>query len=430
MSVWAIFISFGLYLFLSVPIGVSIGLAVMTYMVLDGESWRYVATNLFAAVDSFPLMAIPFFVLSGALMERGGLSLRLVNFANSLIGHINGGLAFVAVITCLFFGAISGSSPATVAAIGSIMVPFMVRAGYPKSFALGLIAAAGCLGVIIPPSIPMIMFGVATGASVSNLFMAGFLPGILCAFFLCVVAYIICRRQGFNTARGEGFSLANAWKEFKSAIWALLVPIIILGGIYGGIFTPTEAAVVAVFYGLVAGVLIYRELDLAGIIDSLRSTTVTTAMIMLIVGTGMTLGEVLAIQQVPTMVAESMRAWLDSTFGFLILVNLVLLVVGMIMDTTAAILILSPILYPIAAMFGIDIIHFGIILVINLAIGLITPPVGLNLFTAKGLSDISLERLIIGVLPFLFAMLISLAIISFNDQVALFLPRLFGKIPW
>ena len=430
MSPTAIFASFGVYLVLTLPIGVAIGLGIMTYMYLAGQPFTYLVTNLFASGDSFPLLAIPFFILAGSLMEGGGLSRRLINFANSIVGHMHGGLAIVAVITCLFFGAISGSGPATVAAIGGIIVPFMIKAGYPVPFSLSLVAASGCLGVIIPPSIPMIMYSVATGASVGTLFMAGFLPGILCAFFLCLAAYYICRKKHYQDVSQIKFQWPVGFKTFREAVWALLVPVIILGGIYGGIFTPTEAAVVAVFYGLLAGIFIYGELNLKAIAKSLASSSVTTATILIIVTTGSTLGEVLTIHQVPRMVAEYILGLTDNPLVFLMLANVFLLMVGCVLDTTAAILILSPILFPVAAAYGIHIIHFGLIMVINMAIGMVTPPVGLNLFTAKSLADVSLERLSYAVLPFLGMLIISLLFISYVADIGLLIPKIFGKIPW
>jgi C4-dicarboxylate transporter DctM subunit len=363
-------------------------------------------------------------------MEGGGLSRRLINFANACVGHLHGGLAIVTVVTCLFFGAISGSGPATVAAIGGIIVPFMIKAGYPVPFSLSLVAASGCLGVIIPPSIPMIMYSVATGASVGTLFMSGFIPGILCALSLSLMAYYISRKNHYQDVSQINFELKNVWKTFKEAVWALLVPIIILGGIYGGFFTPTEAAVIAVFYGLIAGIFIYRELNFKAICKCLATTSLTTASILIIVTTGSTLGEVLTINQVPSKIATYILSLTENPYVFMIILNVFLLLVGCILDTTAAILILSPILLPIASAYGFHIVHFGLIMVINMAIGMITPPVGLNLFTAKSLGDATLEKLSVAVLPFLIMLIISILIISFFPNVGLLIPKIFGNIPW
>lgn len=430
MVLGLIFGTFLVLCLLTVPIGISLGLAVLTYVFTIGKvDMVYIASNMFTSCDSFPLMAIPFFILAGALMEGGGLSKRLVNFCDTLVGHKTGGLAVVTVLTCLFFGAISGSAPATVAAIGTIMVPTMLEKGYDKKFSMALVAAAGCLGVIIPPSIPMVMFGVSTGASISTIFMGGFLPGIVCGLVLIIVAVYISKKRGF-VGNGIPFSFARVWKEFKSAVWALLVPAIILGGIYGGIFTPTEAAVVAVIYGLVVGLFIYRELNLHTIYIKLAESAKTTGSILVIVGTGTILGRVLTLEHIPVLVANTLTGLTDSRFVILLLINLLFLVVGCLMETTSAILILAPILYPVAQAFGVNIIQFGIIMVVNLAIGFITPPVGVNLFVACGIADIKFQDLVKSIVPFLIALLIGLLLITYIPNVTLLLPKLFGQVPW
>ena len=424
MAAGIIFGLFALLVFLSVPIGIAIGLAVIIYSLMTGNiSLLYTTSGMFSACDSFPLLAIPFFILAGALMEGGGLSKRLVNFADSLVGHFTGGLAIVTVITCLFFGAISGSGPATVAAIGTIMVPTMIEKGYDKRFAMALVAASGCLGVIIPPSIPMVMYGVATGASISKMFMGGFLPGILCALMLIIVAVRICEKQGYK-GNGEKFSMKKVGKEFLDAIWALLVPVIILGGIYGGYFTPTEAAVVAVIYGLIVGLFIYRELNLRIIYDKLADSAKTTGSILIIVGTGTILGRVLTLEQVPQDVTNAIMGLTDSKYVFLMIVTILFLIVGCLMETNSAILILGPILYPIAEAFGVDIIQFGVVMVVNLAIGFITPPVGVNLFVACGIGGIRFTDLVKKIIPFLLALLVGLLIITYVPIVTMFLPNL------
>lgn len=421
-----IFAIFFIFVFLSVPIGISLGLAVIIYSAITGNiNFNYIATGMFTSCDSFPLMAIPFFVLSGALMEGGGLSKRLVGFFDTLVGHFTGGLAVVTVISCLFFGAISGSAPATVAAIGTIMVPSMIEMGYEKKWSMALVAASGCLGTIIPPSIPMVMYGVSTGASISTMFMAGFLPGILCGLTLIVIAVRYCKKNGYH-GNGLKFSGKRVWEALKDAIWALLVPVIILGGIYGGFFTPTEAAVIAVFYGMFVGLLIYKELDLKRIYFKLAESANTSGTILIIVGTGTILGRVLTIEQVPQMVAEAMLGMTDSKIVILILLNILLLIVGCLMETTSAILILAPILYPVAAAFGVDMIHFGIMMVINLSIGFITPPVGVNLFVACGIGDIPFVDLCKKIIPFLIALLVALLIITYVPDIVLFIPRLGG----
>ncbi len=421
-----IFGIFFVFVFLSVPIGIALGLAVISYSAITGTiNFNYLATGMFTSCNSFPLMAIPFFVLSGALMEGGGLSKRLVGFFDTLVGHFTGGLAVVTVISCLFFGAISGSAPATVAAIGTIMVPTMIEMGYEKRWSMALVAASGCLGTIIPPSIPMVMYGVSTGASISTMFMAGFLPGVICGLTLIVIAIRYCKKNGYH-GNGLKFSGKRVWEAFKEAIWALLVPVIILGGIYGGFFTPTEAAVIAVFYGLIVGLFVYKELDLKKIYIKLAESANTSATILIIVGTGTVLGRVLTIEQVPQAVASGLLGVTDNWIIMMLLMNLLLLVVGCLMETTSAILILSPILYPVVAACGVDMIHFGIVMVVNLSIGFITPPVGVNLFVACGIGGIKFVELCKKIIPFLLALLVGLLVITYVPDIVLFIPRMLG----
>ncbi len=421
-----IFVIFMALCFMTVPIGISIGAACVIYCLLGGSvDMNYITTNMFTGCDSFPLMAIPFFVLSGALMEGGGLSKRLVNFFDAFVGHKTGGLAIVCVIACMFFGAISGSAPATVAAIGTIMAPSMIERGYSKGFTMALIAASGCLGTIIPPSIPMVMFGVATGTSISSLFMAGFLPGIACGLCLIVLSVMASKKNGW-TGNGLTFTWARVGREFKDAIWALLVPVIILGGIYGGIFTPTEAAVVAVVYALIIGLFVYKELDLSTVWVKLFDSAKTTGTILIIVATGTVLGRVLTLEQIPTMVATALQSFTDSRFVILLVIDLILLVVGCLMETTSAILIIAPILTPIVAAFGVNPIHFGIIMVVNLSIGFITPPVGANLFVACGVGNIKFQELVKNIWTFLIALLVALVAITYIEPIAMLLPNLFS----
>lgn len=416
---------FGL-LILNVPIAWSIGLSATAYILSSGHlSLDYIATTMFTGCDSFPLMAIPLFILAGDLMQNGGLSKRLVGLADSLVGHFRGGLAIVTVLTCMFFGAISGSSAATVAAIGGIMVPTMIQHGYSKGFSYGLIAASGILGVLIPPSIPCVTYGIATNASISTMFVAGIGPGIFCGACLILVALIICKKYGYE-GNGKKFSIKHVLEALRDAIWALLVPIIILGGIYGGIFTPTEAAAVAVFYGLFVGFFIYRELTIDKLIRGLSDSAVTTGTILVIVAAATVLARMLTLERIPTIISNYITGATNQRIVVLIIINIVLLIAGCVMDSTPAILILSPILYPIAAQYGVDIIHFGMIVVLNTSIGFITPPVGLNLFVACSIGDIKFTTVVKNVLPFLYIMIIALILITYIPGVALFVPRLFG----
>ena len=428
MANLVLFGCFAVFLLLKVPIGVSVGMSVAAYLItFGGQPLTYLATNMFTSCDSFPLMAIPFFILAGGLMEGGGLSKRLADLGGAVVGHITGGFAMVTVITCMFFGAISGSGPATVAAIGAVMVPAMIERGYDKSFAVALIAASGCLGVIVPPSIPMVLYGVATGASVGTLFMGGFGPALVLGGGLCILSYFISKKRGYKGS-GQKFSIQKVWKEFKSAIWALLVPVIILGGIYGGIFTPTEAAVIACVYGLFAGTVIYHELDFKKLYNSLISSSETVGSVLIMVGTGTVLGKVLALERIPDAIMKGMTSLTDNKIVILMLINLLLLVVGMIMDTTPAILILSPILYPVAQAYGIDIIHFGLIMVTNMAIAFITPPVGVNLFVASGMTRMKFTDLCKAIVPFIIVMFISLLFITYIPAITDWLPGILGML--
>ena len=424
MDAMVILVVFLVAVFTSVPIGFAIGLSVVAYSLVTGTvNMGYIASGLFASCDSFPLMAIPFFILSGALMEGGGLSKRLVNFFDSLVGHFTGGLAIVTVVTCLFFGAISGSGPATTAAIGTIMVPTMVEKGYDKKFAMALVAASGCLGVIIPPSIPMVSYGISVNASIASMFMGGFLPGILMGGLLIVTAVWSLKRSGF-TGSGEPFSWQRVWVSFKDAIWALMCPAIILGGIYSGFFTPTEAAVVSVVYALLVGLFAYKELTWKTTYKKFAEAACTHGTVNIIVGTSTILGRVLTLEQIPDAVATAMLSISENKIVILLIINLLLLICGCLLETNSSILILAPILYPVVATLGVDIVHFGIIMVVNLAIGFITPPVGVNLFVACGIGKIPFMDLVKRIIPFLISMLIGLLIITYIPAVSTTLPAL------
>ena len=417
--------TFFLLLILNVPIGWSIGMAVVVYMATGCPfGIDYIATTMFTACDSFPLMAIPIFILAGALMEGGGLSPRLIGFADSLVGHLRGGLAIVTVLACAFFGAISGSSAATVATIGAIMVPSMLKMGYEKGFCFALIAASGCLGVLIPPSIPMVTFGCATHTSLATMFLGGFGPGILCSLLLIISALIICRKNGWQ-GNGRRFSFKYVGEAFVDAIWALLVPVIILGGIYGGFFTPTESAAVAVVYALIVGKFVYKELTLKKLMAALSSSAVTTSTIMVIVGTATVMARMLTLLNIPTTLANTIANITGSRIVLLLIMNVFLLFVGMVMDSTPAILILAPILLPIAKAYGIDAINFGLMMVLNISIGFLTPPVGLNLFVACSLGDIEFPVLCRKLVPFIFAMILSLLLVTYIPAISTILPQIF-----
>lgn len=404
---------------INVPIAIALGLSsVIVFAAGAGIPLITLPQKMFAALDSFPLMAAPFFILAGKLMEHGGISERLIEFAKSLVGQFKGGLAHVSIVACVFFAAISGSATATTAAVGAILIPAMVKAGYDRNFATAIQSVGGTTGIIIPPSVPLVLYGVSAGASVSSLFIAGIIPGILIGFSLMVVAYVISHIKGYG-ASADKTSLRNIWKTFKNAILALLMPIIILGGIYGGIFTPTEASVVAVVYGLVVGVFVYKQINMKVLREILVSSVVTTSVILFIIGTASLFGMLLTRERVPQGVAELFMTSNLSPFVILLLVNLFLLLVGTFMETIAAIIILTPILLPVVTSIGVDPIHFGIIMVANLAIGLITPPVGIALFVGSQVGNTKYEPLVKAVVPFLIMMIVDVLLITFIPQLTL-----------
>lgn len=423
--VWLI--TFFILLCLTVPIGVSIGMSIIVYFLLfNTQPVSFLCQNMFTACDSFPLMAIPFFVAGGALMSNGGITKRLVDLADACIGHISGGFAMVTAICCAFFGAISGSAPATVAAIGGLMVPAMIERGYDKGFSLAIIATSGCLGVIIPPSIPMVIYGTTTGASVGTLFIAGIGPGLLFCFALCLYSYLVAKKKGWK-GNGKKFSIKRVGVELKKAVWALLAPLIILGSIYGGFCTPTEAAAICIVYALLIGFFVYRELDMKTMLNSFWDGALTTGTILIIVGTGTTLGRVLTVAQVPQMVVNGILGISDNPIIILLLLNLILLIVGCLMETLSAIMILGPILYPVAAAAGMGLEHFGIMMVVNLAIGFCTPPVGVNLFVAAGLrEDVSFMSLVRHAMPIIGVLLAVQLVITFCEPLVMTIPKLMG----
>lgn len=410
---------FGVFLLLilmNVPIAISLVLASVLIMALVGNiPLVTLPQKMFAALDSFPLMAAPFFILAGKLMEMGGISERLVNFANSIVGQLKGGLAHVSIVACMFFAAISGSGSATTAAIGGIMIPAMVKAGYDRNFATAVQVAGGTTGIIIPPSVPLVLYGVSAGVSISSLFIAGILPGLLIGLSLMFVAYITSKRKGYGTG-GERVKL---WKSFKEAILALLMPAIILGGIYGGIFTPTEASVVAVVYGFIIGTFVYKQINLTTLRKILVESVVTTSVILFIISAASIFGMILTREQVPQSIANALMDANISPLMTLLLINLFLLVVGTFMEAIAAIVILTPILLPIVTAIGMDPIHFGIIMIANLAIGLITPPVGVSLFVGARVGNTAFEPLVKAIIPFIAMMIISVLIITFVPQLSL-----------
>lgn len=416
-----LFASFGVLIVAAVPIGIALGLSAMIALLIDGSMpLEFLMKELTTSVNSFPLLAIPFFILAGEIMGRGGISKRLINVAESIVGSVIGGTALTSIVTCMFFAAISGSGPATVAAVGGIMIPAMVSKGYNRKFATAVVASAGSIGVIIPPSIPMVMYGVSGSVSIGDMFIAGILPGILVGIGLMIYAYYYSKKNNY-LGNGKKISIKNIGREVWNAKWSLLIPVIILGGIYGGIFTPTEAAAAAVFFGFIIGVFFYRELKLRELADVFIESALMTATILVIVGTATAFGKLLAMEQIPNQIAESMLSLSSNPIIIMLSIIVLLLIVGCFMDTIAAIIILTPILLPVATLVGFDPIHFGIIMIVALAIGFITPPVGVNLFVGAGISGISLEALSKAILPFIVVMIIILLIIMFIPALSLLL---------
>ncbi|MBM2293078.1 TRAP transporter large permease [Sulfitobacter pseudonitzschiae] len=411
---------------ISVPIAISIGLASMIGLFgFTSLPPIVIPQQVFIALDKFPLAAIPFFILAGNLMEVGGLSRRLVDFARSFVGQIQGGLAATCVITCMLFSAISGSSVATTFAVGVVLIPAMRNLGYPFGFVAALMATSAELGVIIPPSIPMILYGVATQTSIPQLFLAGIVPGLLIAGALLVTSVIWCRVKGWGKCDGEG-SLPRLTAA-RRAIWALLMPVLIMGGIYGGVTTPTEASVIAVFYAMVVGLLLHREMSLADLVRAFRKSVITSAVIMFIIGTASLMGYLLNREGVP----DAAALWLTSTFegpvSLMLAINAMLFVIGMFIETGASIIVLAPILQDAAARVGIAPVHFGTVMVVNLALGMITPPLGVNLFAAAQIAGCSVTQMLRPLMVFVSVIVLCLLVIAFVPAVSMTLPALIGR---
>lgn len=404
---------------LSISVAVSIGLAALLGTWLSNVSMLLSVKEIYSALNKFPLAAIPFFILAGNLMEAGGISRRLVEFAKAVVGGLQGGLAATCVLTCLMFAAVSGSSVATTFAVGAILVPALVKHGYPRTYAAALQATSAELGVIIPPSIPLIIFGVSAEVSIGELFIAGIGPGILIGAALMAFVLIYARVKGYGKQDGEDrLPLLTATRK---AIFALFMPVIILGGIYGGIFTPTEASVAAVFYALLVGVAVYREIGFKDLISVVRRTVISSSVILFIIGNAGLFSYLITRAGVPEMIGEFLRESLNTPILFLLGLNAALFIIGMFIETSAAIIVLAPILVPVAASFGIDPVHLGLVMVVNLALGMVTPPFGVNLFAACTVANISVDAIIGKLIPFVLVVLACLLVITYVPQLSLFL---------
>ncbi|CAM4300099.1 TRAP transporter large permease [Paenibacillus tarimensis] len=410
---------------IGIPIAFAIGIATLVTLFVGGIPLAFIAQQSFTALDSFPLMAVPYFILAGALMETGGLSKRIIHVAQEAMGNVTGGFGIVTILACSLFAAISGSSPATVAAIGSIMIPAMVKHGYSKDFAAAVAGSGGGLGIIIPPSIPMIIYGIVAGVSIGDMFLAGFVPGFFLAFLMIMLIYVTSRRRGY-TGTGQAFQFTNFMKALWDAKWALFAPVLILGGIYSGIFTPTESAVIAVVYGLFVGLFIYKELNWRQIPKTLISSAMITGSVMVILGTATAFGKLVTMYQVPNMLAAALTNISDNKYVLLLLVTALILFIGTFMETLSIIIILAPLFLPVLMQLGVDPIHFGVLLVIGAEIGMMTPPLGVNLFVASGISGLSIERVSKSIFPFVLVLIFGMLVMLFVPWMILIVPRIFG----
>ncbi len=423
MTTAILFVMLFVFMLLGMPIAIALGLSsVLTILFFGQDSLASLGLKLYETSEHFTLLAIPFFILSGAFMTTGGVAKRMIRFAIACIGHLRGGLAMASVLACMLFAAVSGSSPATVVAVGSIVIAGMVKAGYTQGFAAGVICNAGTLGILIPPSIVMVVYGAATETSVGKLFMAGVIPGILLGVMLMVAIYV--RARMLDLPRQPKASIGEILQAARDSIWGLLLLVIILGGIYGGIFTPTEAAGVAAVYAFFVAVFVYRDIGMAKVPHVLVDAARVTVMLMFIVANALLFAHVLTTERIPQAITEQIVSWGMAPWQFLIVVNILLLIAGNFMEPTGIILILAPILFPIATELGIDPVHLGIIMVVNLEIGMVTPPVGLNLFVTAGITGMSILQVVRAALPWLSVLVVFLVIITYVPKITMFLPDL------
>jgi C4-dicarboxylate transporter DctM subunit len=418
-----LFVSLFVFMAIGMPVGACLGLSsLLTILFFGHESMASQALKLYETSAQFTLLAIPFFILSGAFMTTGGVARRMIRFANACIGHLRAGLGLASVLACMLFAAVSGSSPATVVAVGSIVIAGMVRAGYSKEFAAGIICNAGTLGILIPPSIVMVVYAAATSTSVGQLFIAGIVPGIVLGLMLMGAIYV--RARMINLPREPRATLREVLVAGRESVWGLLLLVIILGGIYGGIFTPTEAAGVAAVYAFAIAVFVYRDIGMRDVPRVLVDAARVTVMLMFIIANALLFAHVLTTERIPQAITEQIVAMGMTPWQFLLVVNVLLLIAGNFMEPTGIILILAPILFPIARELGIDPVHLGVIMTVNMEIGMVTPPVGLNLFVTSGITGMSVVQVVRAALPWLSVLLVFLALVTYVPQLSMFLPNL------
>ena len=423
MNVAFLFLTLFVFMAIGMPIAVSLGLSsLLTIMFFGHESIASQALKLYETSAQFTLLAIPFFILSGAFMTTGGVARRMIRFANACIGHLRAGLGLASVLACMLFAAVSGSSPATVVAVGSIVIAGMVRAGYSKEFAAGIICNAGTLGILIPPSIVMVVYAAATSTSVGKLFIAGIIPGIVLGLMLMAAIYV--RARIINLPREPRASFREVLVAGRESLWGLLLLVIILGGIYGGIFTPTEAAAVAAIYAFAIAIFVYRDIGWRQVPKVLVDAARVTVMLMFIIANALLFAHVLTTERIPQIITEQIVAMGMTQWQFLIVVNVLLLVAGNFMEPTGIILILAPILFPIATELGIDPVHLGVIMTVNMEIGMVTPPVGLNLFVTSGITGMSVVQVVKAALPWLSVLFVFLIIVTYVPAITMWLPNL------
>ena len=411
---------------IGVPVAVSLGAStVLTMLLFTSLDVSEVPQRIFDGINKFPLMAIPMFILAGNLLSKGGSARRIIDFAKSMVGHLPGGLPMSAIFACVIFAAVSGSSPATVVAIGSIMFAAIKEAGYPKEYAVGGITTAGSLGILIPPSVVMIVYGVTSDTSIAKLFMAGVVPGLMLGGMMILQTYIGAKKLGFKATTPEPWS--ERIKKFGKAFWALLIVVVVIGGIYGGIFTPTEAAAASAIYALIISLFVYKDIKFKDLWDICLESAITTAMIFFIIANAFVFAYLLATENIPQTIAESILAANIGKIGFLIIVNILLFIMGQFMEPSSVVMIMVPLLLPIAKALGVDPVHFGILLIVNMEIGMITPPVGLNLFVASGLTGMNLKDVIVSCLPWTLTLFIGLILVTYIPEISLWLPNLMYK---